>query len=101
LADERTQIQFGQKRPLKSPLRRRSVEAVGAEDRELPDALLERAAERREDAMSARCAWCGRYRVGERWLPAGELPEGVVAASVSHGICPDCVAALRDAGKSA
>ena len=29
------------------------------------------------------------------------LPDGVVAASVSHGICPDCVAALRDAGKSA
>jgi hypothetical protein len=72
----------------------------GAE-RELPDALLGRAAELREGAMSARCAWCGRYRVGERWLPAGEQPEEAAAEPVSHGICPDCVATLRRTGKSA
>lgn len=52
--------------------------------------------------MSARCAWCGRYRVGESWLPAGDVPqETKAAARISHGICPDCVGALRDAGKSA
>lgn len=73
----------------------------GEEERELPDALLHRAAELREGALSARCAWCGRYRVGDSWLPAGEIPEAAAGARVSHGICPDCVAALRDAGKSA
>lgn len=52
--------------------------------------------------MSARCAWCGRYRVGESWLPTGAVPEEATAGErVSHGICPDCVEALRDAGKSA
>jgi hypothetical protein len=30
----------------------------------------------------------------------GELPERLEAAQVSHGICPDCVTALRDAGMS-
>jgi hypothetical protein len=74
----------------------------GEEERGLPDALLHRAAELREGAMSARCAWCGRYRVGESWLPTGAVPEEATAGErVSHGICPDCVEALRDAGKSA
>jgi hypothetical protein len=87
---------------LQLPPRRRSFEVVDEEERELPDTLLDRAAEAREGAMSARCAWCGRYRVGERWLAVGELPAAAKAkAPVSHGICPDCVAALRDAGKSA
>jgi hypothetical protein len=48
--------------------------------------------------MTARCAWCGRFRLGEQWFPLGE--PGEATAPVSHGICPDCVAALRDAGKS-
>jgi hypothetical protein len=74
---------------------------VSDEERELTDALLQRATELREGAMSARCAWCGRYRVGELWLPAHAMPAAATAAPVSHGICPDCVAALRDAGKSA
>jgi hypothetical protein len=70
------------------------------EERELPDALLRRAGELRETGLAARCAWCGRYRVGDRWLPLGEVPEHT-GADVSHGICPDCVAALRNTGKSA
>ena len=53
-----------------------------------------------ETGLAARCAWCGRYRVGDRWLPLGEVPEHT-GADVSHGICPDCVAALRNTGKSA
>jgi hypothetical protein len=49
--------------------------------------------------LGARCAWCGRYRVGDRWVRvARELDES--SARVTHGICPDCVAALRDAGRS-
>lgn len=71
------------------------------EERELPDTLLQRAAELREGEMSARCAWCGRYRVGERWLSPDDLPDVAAATPVSHGICPDCIAALRDTGKSA
>jgi hypothetical protein len=84
-----------------SELAPRSVAGMTEEERELTDALLERTADLREGAMSARCAWCGRYRVGELWLPARELSAVTTAAPVSHGICPDCVAALRDAGKSA
>jgi hypothetical protein len=71
-----------------------------AEGRELDDALLGRAAEVHGAEMSARCAWCGRFRLGEHWFPLGEPGEAAPTVPVSHGICPDCVEALREAGKS-
>jgi hypothetical protein len=51
--------------------------------------------------LTTRCAWCSRYRVGERWLLARKRDPPPDAVDVSHGICPDCLAALRDAGLSA
>jgi hypothetical protein len=50
--------------------------------------------------MAARCAWCGRYRVGEEWVPVGPVPAFSEAAHVTHGICDECIAALRDSGMS-
>jgi hypothetical protein len=49
------------------------------------------------DALITRCAWCDRYEVGGRWL----AKEHVAAflrddgSTVTHGICPDCVADLK------
>lgn len=50
--------------------------------------------------LVSRCAWCGRYRVGERWVDAGRgsaLPQW---SRATHGICPDCLDDLRRSGKS-
>jgi hypothetical protein len=54
----------------------------------------------REQGLTSRCAWCGRYQVGDRWLPATRIPAFALRARVSDGICPDCVDTLRDSGKS-
>lgn len=101
--------------------RGRSVESVdGEEERRLHDALLRRAQEAVEAAqrlvadaevadvvahlargrLAARCAWCGRYRVGRRWVTIERALDADETARVSHGICPDCVAILRDTGMS-
>lgn len=54
--------------------------------------------------LGARCAWCGRYRVGEKWLDEDELPAFATGSrgltNISHGICPACTDALRASGKS-
>jgi hypothetical protein len=54
--------------------------------------------------FSARCAWCGRYRLGESWVNVDELPAWATSSrgltNVSHGICPVCVEELRASGKS-
>ena len=55
----------------------------------------------REDLLSARCAWCGRYRLDDRWFEVDELP--LFAAHLpeaSHTICPRCITELRAAGMS-
>ncbi|HET8752528.1 MAG TPA: hypothetical protein VFM43_08395 [Gaiellaceae bacterium] len=53
-----------------------------------------------ESRMAARCAWCGRFRVGERWVVIEEMPAFGDASKVTHGICGACVEALRAAGMS-
>jgi hypothetical protein len=49
------------------------------------------------DALITRCAWCDRYDVGGRWLRkedvAGFLRDD--GSTLTHGICPDCVADLQ------
>lgn len=55
----------------------------------------------RESGFTTRCAWCGRYRVGDRWVVVVDAPEFLELAAVSHGICDDCVGELRTAGLSA
>ncbi|HKU56919.1 MAG TPA: hypothetical protein VJP41_07850 [Gaiellaceae bacterium] len=49
--------------------------------------------------MRARCAWCGRYRIGEGWMLLDELPSFAAVVDVTHGICEDCVP-LRASGMS-
>jgi hypothetical protein len=66
--------------------------------------LLRTASQRRRDgALTTRCAWCGRYAVGNRFRRPDETPSFVSFAGsdhVTHGICPDCIDALRREGKS-
>jgi hypothetical protein len=53
-----------------------------------------------EGAFASRCAWCSRYRVGDRWLEAGRRRPPIPPSRTTHTICEDCVAALREAGLS-
>ena len=55
----------------------------------------------RESGMATRCAWCGRYRLGDRWVILTDAPDFVELAAVSHGICEDCIVELRASGLSA
>jgi hypothetical protein len=50
--------------------------------------------------MTARCAWCGRYRAGEHWVLFEQLPSFAEYAEVTHGICEACTDALRASGMS-
>lgn len=51
--------------------------------------------------MAARCAWCGRYRLGEQWIGEEDLPGfSERFPEASHTICPDCVERLRETGQS-
>ena len=54
--------------------------------------------EARGTVLTSRCAWCGRYRIAERWV----VIEGHVSGEIgtTHGICEDCVKSLRETGLS-
>ena len=43
------------------------------------------------DGRVTQCAWCGRTRAGEQWLPSQDIATLVESGSISHGICPTCV----------
>jgi hypothetical protein len=94
--------------------------ASDADEERLHEALLERAqkavdaaaeiaaqsqviahvaAARRGSGLMSRCAWCGRYRVDDRWVRVEPKPE-FLEDRTSHGICTECIAALRGAGLS-
>jgi hypothetical protein len=53
-----------------------------------------------------RCAWCDRFEVEGEWLHLHAIGRGQqqIASSlrdrVTHGICPDCIRRLREAGLS-
>ena len=52
-----------------------------------------------DDSFVLRCAWCGRFAVGDRWLEAASAISALSLDSarpplVSHGLCPHCDAAL-------
>lgn len=83
-------------------LLRRAEEAVEAAERirDSSEVVVGVSVALREPGMTTRCAWCARYRLGERWVLVGELPPFAVAAEVTHGICEDCVRALRASGMS-
>jgi hypothetical protein len=54
----------------------------------------------RDGSLMARCAWCGRYRVGEDWVKL-DGADAIERAEITHGICDECTAALRRSGLSA
>jgi hypothetical protein len=66
--------------------------------------LIEVTAAIKSGALSSRCAWCGSYRIGERWVPESEMPRSATSSrglsNVSHSICPTCTEVLRDSGLS-
>lgn len=43
-----------------------------------------------------RCAWCGRFEVGDEWLHLEAIGEGQLTIAfallerATHGICPEC-----------
>jgi hypothetical protein len=63
--------------------------------------LVEISAALREGRLTARCAWCGRYRVGGEWVLVEAMPALATFAAATHGICEECLEALRAAGLSA
>jgi hypothetical protein len=56
----------------------------------------------RNSDLSARCAWCGRYRVGEAWIGEDAMPAFPPSwNTTTHTICPECRDALHERGLSA
>jgi hypothetical protein len=83
--------------------RARKAFAEVAEKVRAAEVLVQTSEAIRQD-FSARCAWCGRFRLGERWIGAEELPPYATSSrgltTVSHTICPSCAEDLRASGKS-
>lgn len=80
----------------------RIEEAIAAADRLRVESevLLDISAALRDGRLTSRCAWCGRYRVGERWMIVAELPQLVAYAGTTHTICDQCVDLLQKRGLS-
>lgn len=74
---------------------RRTAEALVADAL----AITHVSATLRDGGFTSRCAWCGRYRVGDRWLPV-RRSRLVGRCETTHGICDDCLAGLRRDGRS-
>lgn len=66
-----------------------------------PEVLAHISAQLRRHGVTARCAWCGRYRAGDGWFRLEKPPAFIEQGELSHGICPECVAELRARGLSA
>ena len=80
----------------------RIEDAVAAADRIRGESevLLDISIALREGRLTSRCAWCGRYRVAERWHVVAEMPEVVMYAGTTHTICEECVETLQKTGLS-
>jgi hypothetical protein len=68
--------------------------------REASEVLAELSPAVRMKALIARCAWCSRFRLHDRWLYAEEVPAVAEYANLTHTICDECLQALRDSGMS-
>ncbi len=89
----------GGREDVEAALLRRVEEAVEhAQEVVEGSAVLPGSAEHR--ALSARCAWCGRYRVDDKWVVAPPGSVSLKARDSTHGICDDCIADLRARGLS-
>jgi len=73
---------------------------VDSSERDVP-VLLDPAAPRGGDFIGM-CSWCQRLDVGGRWMEVEDvvrelrLFERPAVPQLSHGICPDCHARMRD-----
>jgi hypothetical protein len=87
---------------VEAALLRRAENAIEAAEqiRARAEVLVGASASAREAKMVTRCAWCSRYRFGDRWVVVEEAPAFTGFQDVTHGICEDCVAALRASGMS-
>lgn len=87
---------------VEAELLRRAQGAVEAAEciRARAEVLVGASVVAREAKMTTRCAWCSRYRFGEQWVLVEERPAFTDSADVTHGICEECMAALRAAGMS-
>jgi hypothetical protein len=49
------------------------------------------------------CAWCGRVKLDDRWLPIPRVALDAIDApnTLSHSICPECLAAAGPGRDSA
>jgi hypothetical protein len=86
---------------LQDALLQRASTAIEAAERTVADSevLVSVSTALREQGMATRCAWCGRYRIGDRWVVVRERAL-FGSLGTSHGICPDCIGTLREAGMS-
>ena len=56
-----------------------------------------------DQRLVRRCAWCGRFSLGEGWMAEAALPQFVPGRAIegaTHTICPDCDTRLVREGKS-
>jgi hypothetical protein len=59
------------------------------------------------NALLLRCAWCGRFNIGDEWLHLHAVGRGQQSIATSlrdkatHGICPDCLEREQDAADRA
>jgi hypothetical protein len=91
--------------PRREPLARRIEDAVATSVEAMRRSRLTRAAsmQRRAGGLTTRCAWCGRFAVGNRFVDRDDVPRFVELTPperITHGICPECVDELRRTGKS-
>jgi hypothetical protein len=57
---------------------------------------------REPSAMLTRCAWCGRYALGDGWADPDETPVWPerLGGRTTHGICGQCLRMLETSGAS-
>lgn len=61
----------------------------------------------RGERLILRCAWCGRFKIGDEWLHLDAVGGGEqsitasLVAAASHGICPRCFDKERAAAAAA
>jgi hypothetical protein len=87
---------------VEAALLRRAEAAIDAAEHIRAQALVfvGASASLREGRMTPRCAWCSRYRFEDEWFLVEDAPGFTDFPNVTHGICPDCVNALRASGMS-
>jgi hypothetical protein len=72
------------------------AEELAADARRVLDFARILRAARHGEVSICRCAWCGRFKIGEEWLHLDDVGHGRqhIRASLmrraSHGICPHC-----------